>query len=594
MNNVLAAPKTIAGGYETRLYTPKKQTSGKIIPCDKISAKDEAGIVRLYKALVPEDISKDIDIRLIVEEGFPAFEQTIGEAEFSKVKKFFGIGDERKTKPRQAEIISLLGKLRTIENATKYISGYKNLVEDVASRLCETPEGMGVFEKAKLVRAYMVIFGDYHFFPEDFSIIQVGNKEPERVLRTERVFENNKRPFYPEELFFMYELKIGYFSKESIMYGIIADELLGIEKRLRKEVMEIAELKVNPDNTFSSENKAAQAPTFGSVRKLKMKVSPVKGVYPIEIFCNKDLVKQWNFVELYKLYKTLDTTDWDTFPKVEKTEREIVGSRSADVTRQYYQVDEDMFSGYTEMSRVQRYFQHLAEMEYIVEAQYLVNNEKIQAIPVNSGKFMAAIQFANYMEYISKDTSYTRDFEIADALLEKDTEGTWLELKRGEITIDEVKEKLHIDRHFEKEVLHINKHENPEEVAVRFALENGYCEAAPDSELVKNVIIPGNESALQKFAADEINIHTLKKKLGFDEKFAEMYFDLKKVDISVIEEKLQEMKRSMSGKAEIKANALLINLYCYLVEEQIPCGVKMKAPKRNKGLKPANLRSLLG
>ncbi len=592
MNNVLATQPTTVLGREAIMRFPKEETPGKVTPCSEVSAKDEAGIVRLYRALVPENISKDIDVGMIVKEAFPAFEETIGVSEFAKVKKYFGIGSDRKSKPREAEIYALLGKMRTIENATKYISGYKQLIENVAARLCEAPEDMTVLERAKLVRVYMVIFGDSHFFPEDFSVIQVGYNEPERMLLTEKVFENNKKPFNPEELIFMYNHKIKFFNEKSIMYGIIAGDLLGIEKKLRKEVMEIAELKINPDGTFFSENKALPNQTFGSVRKLKMKVIPTRGVYPIEIFCNKGLLKQWNFVELYKLYKLLNTSDWESFPKVESKEKEIVGSRVLEVTRKLYQVDEDMFSGYAEMERVQRYIHHLADMEYELIAQYLVDG-KVEPATVNVGRFMAVAEFANYMEYISKDTPVVRDFEVIDSLLEKDNGNVWLELKRGEIDFEGAKNLLGIDKSFESEVLNIKKQENPEDVATRFVTENGYCEEVPNEELIKEVLISGNESLLQRYASGEFDTQTFKRKIGFNEDFAEMYFNLEKVDIPVIEEKLQEMKRSMSGKAQMRANALLINLYCYLVEKQIPCGAKRKAPKRNKGLKPQILKKLI-
>ena len=73
--------------------------------------------------------------------------------------------------------------------------------------------------------------------------------------------------------------------------------------------------------------------------------------------------------------------------------------------------------------------------------------------------------------------------------------------------------------------------------------------------------------------------------------FAEMYFNLSKVDVTAIEAQLQELKRVMAKKNELKRFALLINLYCYLIEEQVPCGPKNKAPKRNKGLKPTNLKA---
>lgn len=590
MNNVLARPQNL-GQSTTKVFTPKKTTvNPKVVSFDGISVKDEAGVVRLYNTLV-SDLSKDIDIKLIVEEGFPAFEQTIGVAEFAKVKKYFGIDSSFRGKPRETEVMSLVAKLRTVENATKYISGYKELIENVALRLEDAPEGMSVIEKAKLVRVYMVIFGEYHFFPEDFSFVQVGNKEPQRVLNTENIFRNNKKPFYPEELFFMYEMKIKFFSKGSLMYGIFREDIFHLDKRTRKEVLEFAELRADASGNFFSENKA-ESHTFGTVRKLKMKVSPVRGYYPIELFCNKEILKEWNFIELYSLYKKLYMTAWESFPKLEKKQTEIMGSRSMEVTRSFYQVDEDLFSGPEEMSKVVRYVDYLAEREFVLEAKYLVNNERIEVLPVNLGRFITAMKFAYKQEYISENTSVERDVEVIDALLERDTGNVWLASKRGELTFGEVAEKLQLDKKFEKEILHIKKEETPEEVAFRFAMENGGSKVL-NEELIKAVLFPGNEKTIERYSAEEIDVQTFKKKIGYDEEFAGMYFNLDQVDINAIEERLHELKRSMTTKAVMRANALLINLYCYLVEEQIPCGAKMKAPKRNKGLKPQILRSLI-
>lgn len=593
MNNVLAVPNTILGENKAKIFTPKTPTSNeKVISFEGISPKEEAGIVRLYKALVSE-VTRDIDVKMIVTEAFPAFEQTIGKDEFAKVKKYFGIESSViKGKPREAEVLSLLAKLRTIENATKYISGYSELIENVASRLEDAPEEMSAIEKAKLVRVYMVIFAEYHFFSEDFSFVQVGMQEPRRILSSEAIFRNNRKPFYPEELFFLYEMKIKFFSEGGLMYGILQDDILHLEKRTRKEVLEFAELKVNPDGNFSTDNKTTPQ-TFGSIRKLKMKVNPLIGSYPIELYCNKDILKDWNFIELYALYKKLCMTDWETFPKLNKKQTEIVGSRTMEVERSFYQVDEDEFSGHEEMTRVVRYIDYLAKREIVMNAKYLVNKKRVETIPVNVGRFMTAFEFARSHEYISSETSVERDVEVIDSLLERDQDDIWLSAKRGEITFEEVETKLQIDRSFEKEVLNIKKQENPEETAIRFAIESGYCADVPDKELIRAVMLPGNEKALERYAAEEIDTQTFKRKIGFNEEFAEMYFNLDKVDIPVIEEKMQAMKRSTSGKNEMRANALIINLYCYLVEEQIPCGAKRRVPKRNKGLKTQILKSLV-
>lgn len=600
MINVLAKPEVArreskVGDYRTKINssTHTQKNMEKVIPYDKLSQNEQDGIVRLYNALVPENISKEIDIKMIVEEAFPAFERTIGTAEFTKVKKYFGIEGKSKSNARESEVLRLVGKMRTIENATKYISGYKKLIEDVAARLNGAPVEMENIAKAKFVRVFFIVFGEYHFFPEDFYILEHTNGEIEKVVSKIAVMENNKKILAPEELFFMYEHKIKFFKENSLMYGFMAEELLRIDKRLRKEVIEIAELEITGKEKFVSVNKSSLKPTFGSVRNLKKKVTPVIGWYPIEIFISNEAVLKWNFGELYKLYKTLEINDWSNFSKITEDVDEIEGSRILSRKRELYLVNDDIFSSFDEMSRFERYFWYLVETEYAIPTQYLDDEDgSIKVIMKNAGAFMAAEKFATEMEYISKETDIARDFEVTDHLLEKAGEEAWLEVKRESISVEEIKERFKIDSTFEKEVLNFKKKETPEEVAIRFAKESGYCES-PDKELIENVLLPGNETTFEKYSAEEISIETLKKRIGFDDRFGKMYFDYKNVDMSAIEERLMEIKRSFSGKQEVKSNTLLINLYCYLVEGQIPCGAKMKAPKRNKGLKPAILRSLV-
>lgn len=350
----------------TRVYLPKGKKRGEVISYEKLTSEEEAGIIRLYNALVPEPVSEEIDVKLIYEEGFPAFEKAIGKDAFSKLKKYFGIG--RGMKPKMSKvpdrkIMALVGQLRTMENATKYISGYKELIEKVAEKECT------------------------------------------------------------------------------------------------------------------------------------------------------------------------------------------------------------------------------------VDVQYVLENEELENRPLNVASFMGAIKFAELSEYLTED-SVQQDFDVANILLTRAGESSiWSEYQKDEISFEEVKETLKIDATFEKEVLHFKKKETPEETARRFAEECGFPDY--DMELLTNVLLSGNEVLFEKYSAEEIDIQKLKKQLGYDDDFADMYFQLKAVDISAIEQRLLEIKKSFSGKSAIQKNRLLVNLYCYLVEGQIPCGIKMKAPRRNKALKPKNLRALI-
>ena len=147
----------------------------------------------------------------------------------------------------------------------------------------------------------------------------------------------------------------------------------------------------------------------------------------------------------------------------------------------------------------------------------------------------------------------------------------------------------------EAEVAEENAAKAPYDVIIKFALANGYLasEDAANRQLIENVVIWGNEEKIMKFAAGEIDEETFKKRIGFEDEFADMYFDLKEVDVSVIEAKLLDLKKSLAKSGVMQRSALTVRLYCYLVENEVKCGAKNKAAKRNKSLKPANLKSLI-
>ena len=565
----------------------------KIVSYEKISQSDEKAIVKLYEALVPSGEPNKIDIRLIVEEAFPVFEDTLGKADFGKVKKYFGIGAAGKSTAKPADVMALVSKLRTIENAQYYLVGYKELIKNTAKRLWAAPEEMTDLEKAKLLRAYMIIFSDYHFFAEDYSVITYEGHEPVRIVKDSIALNNSRKSFYPEELFFLYEYKISPYNEEGILYDAVANEIRKVDKKLRKEVLEFAELKLDGDR-FVSENKASLNQSFSSVRKLKMKIHTEPGVYPIELFSCKQIFAEWDLGMLYYVYQTLKNTDIKSCQQMERMLKVFEGSRIVMKNFPYYHIIEDLdISGETEKERFIYFFEYLAKENFIFNVKYIGDDELPETRKIEVGMFFSAIKFSNEMGYITASTDITREFEIADLLIKKDCGKLLLMYLRGEITGEELKTELGIDKQYESEVLQFTKPETIEEAAIRFAVENGATDGEKLQKLVNEFLIPANESAFGKFAAGEIDDEKLKSLIGFDPEYAEMYFDLEKVDMPIIENKLLSLKRGMAKKGEMRKMSLLINLYCYIVEGQIPCGLKNKAPKRNKSLKPSNLRALV-
>lgn len=566
----------------------------KVVSYEKVSQSDEKAIVKFYEALVPSGGPNKVDIEMIVEEAFPVFEGTLGKADFGKIKKYFGIGVVGKSTGKLADIMALLSKLRTIENAQYYISGYKELLKNIAKRFWGAPDEMTDLEKAKLLRVYMIIFSDYHFFAEDYSVVTYKDLEPARVVNDSLALENNSRKnFYPEELFFLYEYKISSYKEDGILYDAVVNEICKVDKKLRKELLEFGELKLNGEK-FVSENKASLNQSFSNVRKLKMKINAEPGVYPVELFSCKQIFADWDLGMLYYVYKTLRSIDIKTCQQKERIMKVFEGSRIVMKNFPYYHIIEDLdVSGETEKERFIYFFEYLAKENFVFNVKYIGDDELPETKKLEVGMFFAAIKFSCEMGYITEATDISREFEIAELLIKKDSRKLLLVYLKGELLGEELRAELAIDKEYEKEVLQFIKLETPEEAATRFAVTNGATESEELKKLINEFLIPVTDSAFKEFAAGKINEEELKKEIGFCSEFAEMYFDLTKVNMQVIEEKLLNLKRGMAKKGEMRKMSLLINLYCYIVEGQIPCGPKNKVPKRNKSLKPSNLKALI-
>jgi hypothetical protein len=215
---------------------------------------------------------------------------------------------------------------------------------------------------------------------------------------------------------------------------------------------------------------------------------------------------------------------------------------------------------------------------------------------VEIGKFFSTVQFGKNVGYLSPESNVNDDYSFFITIsMQNGADEAITQYMKNKISDEELKKKLGINRNYEETVLGIKHIETPEETLKRFAIEKGFVTSEENisMELLENVIIPCNEEIIAKYSLGEISDKILMNKLGFAHEFAEMYFDLAKVNVSQIEAKLQELKRGFASKKEMQKYALLISLYCYIVEKQIACGPKSKAPKRNKGLKPEKLRELL-
>ena len=244
--------------------------------------------------------------------------------------------------------------------------------------------------------------------------------------------------------------------------------------------------------------------------------------------------------------------------------------------------DKCVVSSEIEANRIIFVFENFARRGLTMKAQAELKDGEICLFDCPIGVYLAAIRFAIEVGYenLTPQSTAERDFQVANMLIEKAEVEDWIKYLNGEFSTDEI-----------RNIVGIKQKETPLEAVMRLANTWGYSSEKNESlkELVEEVILPENESAIEKFVNGEINESVLKKKIGFEDEFGPMYFDYRKIDIPVIENKLQEMKRSMA--TDLKKSALLVNLYCHVIEGQKKCGPKMKVPKGNKGLKPQNLRA---
>lgn len=587
----------------------------KVIPAEHISSKDQEGIVKLYEALVSRqnikriDVSKvrkhfptfeDIDINMIIKEAFPAFERTIGVENFAKVKKYFGIGVKQNSKSIKSKDIELLvANLRTIENAQYYICGFKELISKMAKKLENAPENLTELEKAKIIRMYFVIYFGYYYFVEDYSAIP-GNSD-ELQVNYAKAHENNKYGFYPEELFSLYIAKVNSFDDESVFYDIIFFDISDLEKkdkRLFKEVMKFAELTFSNEE-FDSVNKVIPNQTFADVRKIKNSLHREPGMFPLEIFAEKEIVNKLNLIDFYTIFKLLKTRELEGFERVECELKLIEGSRTVTKTHLCYQVVPGLHvAGPAEKARFIRLMEYVAGRGLTMAINTKANGEPRKRLKkYNMRQFINAIQFANDADYLTSETDVKTDFKVATLLIKMDKNKDLMEYSReDENAVENMKSSLGIDKQFEFEFLRVKKPVVLEDVVARFALKNGYVESVEqiDTSLIQEVIIPGNEKLLEEYDEGKIKDAKLKKKIGFSEEFSKMFFRLQEINVSAIEDKLLEVKKTtLVGKKIDDDLKLLVLLYCYIIEKQIPCGLKNRVPKRNKTLKPSNLRKII-
>ena len=440
---------------------------------------------------------------------------------------------------------------------------------------------------------YSILFLCYIYFVED-----LGHEA--QILHTV-LMNNNKLAFYPEELFDLFTLRYTDVPEKNIFYDAIIFELEQVkDKKVLKEILAFSELEYNGER-FASVNRANPYQSFAKVRTLKQKIHNEPVIAPCELFGIMKFAKQVDFADLYGMYKELTTYELDNFKKVERTFERFEGSRIVQDKYLSYEVrPEQYISGEREKNRLINLFEIFARKDLTMRLES--NPDTGKELPEKQKKeykvrdFLAAIKFAKDAN-LASETSLVRDFEIADELIKRNKKKNVLSRYfQGDISILEVKAELKIDEIFEFEFFGIKPKVDHMEVIVNFAIQNGYVASREtiSPELIEYVLITGNEEIIEQFNSGKIGVNKFEEKLGFDSDFAEMFFDFSKIDIGSIETELLEAKKSSVGKKKLNHRLkLIVLLYCYVVEGQIPCGPKNRIPKRNKALKTSILKTLV-
>lgn len=617
-NNTVESKKNNMEVPTNVFVKPKKITCKKtreIMCAPWISKQDKEGIIALYEALVPrkeielmkiELIHKtfpnfdDIDVHMIIKEAFPKFEETIGSANFTKLKKYFGIGCKPNKKMNLQEIEDLLSKLRSIENAQYYICGYKELITKVASLLEDDEEhNYDEIVKAKIVRMHAVLFLGEFEFVEDYSTYKTKDSEIKTAFDYRKAERNNKIGFYPEELFILYVSKFSKIPEKNILFDSILFELSELKDiKILNKILQFSELAII-NGEFISVNEANPYQKFAKVRNIKQEIYYEPVECPNEFFSIKSTAEKIDWAMLYTMYRILKTYELDELKKVEKEHVKFEISRLVKTNHLYYEViPNNYIGGELEKQRYIWLVELFATKGLSMYVRYDLKTFKKLKRPkkYNIGQFISAIKFVNEANLVRDTTSIERDFEIVDQLTKMDKKGFLIKYAFGELTIEEVKSNLGIDETFEFEFFGIKPPIKPKDVVSSFAIKNGYVESEEeiDEDLINNVIISKNEELIEKYSSGEIDETKFKEELGFTEEFSEMFFNLSKINIPLIEDKLLKVKKSTVGKKKIGNDLkLLVLLYCYIMDGQIACGPKKRVPKRNKALKTSILRTLV-
>lgn len=349
---VLAAFKAATNPKGTNPSTITGMVAGSkknVINCEGYTPEYIAAVLSLYDDLLLDKeicATRTIDIHLIVTEGFPAFESTIGAQNFKKLKKYYGIGyNADKTAIKKQELQDLLARLRTIDNACRYIHGYWDAILFLDECLDETNPIAGLTDRErKLSNAKLaflageVLCGDWYplmYFKrcEDEKAtptIQVRSFDIKRRYQIPTLLPDYARcnqkkdttPYGPEELIRVAD-KFRQYGKGCIIVDQLMTEVGKlIERGVLDEVMSFCELRFYKEKdgwNFRTHNIPNPYNTVEKVKALKRRANPERYCIAMEVFLLKPMIDQMDQEEVWTLYTILVQSNCvldGNFPKI--------------------------------------------------------------------------------------------------------------------------------------------------------------------------------------------------------------------------------------------------------------------------------------
>lgn len=457
--------------------SPKKERE--IINCEGLDSSYVSAVLRLYDALILDNEvrqNRTVDVALIINEGFPAFEVKIGKRKFKMIKQYFGLESKPADKPglSDEEAKNLLARLRTYKCACYYIYGFKAIVASLAKchddfkplkRLSEENKELTA---AKLTLLAGVLCGE-HYLLRHFEIEvpkeNMGRSkkyydEPAKARLPELrpVYEkisrkNDDTPYGPEELIRLWDMKFSHYGERFIATERLMYEVFRLEERgILGEVLQFCELGMYKQGkrwNFYSKDVPNPYTTAEKVKALKKKVNPVLTTISAEVSFVRPMFSQM-YVEylliIHMCLKDLLKDGKRIEEQLSPVETTYVMARNGSMQIKAYRIGPNFLVSSTEEA-----------MRWASLAEYVCVNDIelpfahcLQKAP--AGQVLGAIYLAQKLE-CQKAFWLNGAMEIAKEILAMDTNGVLKRelMAKKAASPEQLKEELGItDAHLKK------------------------------------------------------------------------------------------------------------------------------------------------